>query len=242
MKHHKAVDHFSSKARLKKQDRKFVFTTFVALFFLFTGGLAGCGGKKRIENAQELAEDGMQSFEDEDYGDALESFTTLKERYPYSRYAILAELKVADAHFYRAEYPEAIAAYESFANLHPKNEAIPYVLYQIGECNYKQLLSEDRDQTPTHLAILAFERVIREHPNSNYTLKARKKIQTSRELLAKHELYVARFYYKSEHYRAALARFQGALDTYYDVINSDTQQEVEQLILACKEKLAEIIE
>ncbi len=67
-------------------------------------------------------------------------------------------------------------------------------------------------------------------------------MQTCRSLLAKHELYVGRFYYKSKHYGAALARFEGVLVGYNDVLTLDTKREVEKLILACKEKLAEVIE
>ena len=214
-----------------------------ALIFLWlVVGAAGCAfltGSKQVESAEELAEKGMESFEEEDYSDALKAFNTLKERYPYSRYAILAELKVADAHFYRQEYPEAIAAYEDFVQLHPKNEAIPYVKYQIGVCFYEQILSIDRDQTPTRLAILSFERLLKEHSDSAYASEAARKIHDCRKLLAEHELYVGRFYYKSKHYGAALGRFEGVLTGYMDVLPSETQREVERLIMACKAKLSE---
>ena len=226
-----------------EMERKPVFTIFFLLCLLLIGGLAGCGyltGSKKTESAEVLAEKGMEAFEDQDYHDALKAFTTLKERYPYSRYAILAELKVADAHFHRKEYPEAVAAYEDFIQLHPKNEAIPYVLYQIGACYYEQLLSEDRDQTPTRQAILAYQRLLKEHPNSAYGAKARENILACRKLLAEHELYVALFYFKSKHYRAALVRLEGALADYGDVLPSEKQSEVKKLIIACKEQLAEL--
>ena len=155
---------------------------------------------------------------------------------------MLAELKIGDAHFHRKEYPEAIAAYEEFASLHPKNEAIPYVLYQIGACYYAQLMTEDRDQTPTYEAIGSFERLIKSHPNSSQANRAREKIQICRELLAENEMYVARFYYKSKHYKAALARFEILLADYNDVIPSETRREIEELMTICKRRVADIIE
>ena len=237
------MDHILQRVKIVKMGRKLTWVVFLLLCLWFIEGLTGCAcltGGKKTESAEELAENGMEAFEDEDYKDALEAFTTLKERYPYSRYAILAELKVADAHFYRGEYPEAVSAYEDFIQLHPKNEAIPYVLYQIGACYYEQLLSEDRDQTPTHLAIIAFQRLLKEHPDSAYSSKASERIQDCRKLLAEHELYVANFYYKSKHYRAALSRFEGLLAGYSDVLSSDKQSQVNKLILACKEQLAEL--
>jgi outer membrane protein assembly factor BamD len=202
--------------------------------------LAGCAWfqQERVRSPEELASQGIEEFDGKDYGDAVKTFTLLKERYPYSRYAILAELKLADAYFNNERYPEAISAYEDFARLHPKNEAIPYVLYQIGECYYRQILTIDRDQTATHQAILAFERLLKSHPRSPYEEDAMKKVRSCRQHLADHEVYVGRFYYKSKHYRAALARFQGVLRGYEDVLEPEGRQEIEALAVACKEKLA----
>ena len=239
------MDQITRQAQTVKAKQKTAITASIALALIclwLAGGLAGCSclsGKKQTESAEELAEKGMESFDDEDYKDALKAFNTLKERYPYSRYAILAELKVADAHFYREEYPEAISAYEDFVQLHPKNEAIPYVKYQIGVCYYEQMLSKDRDQTPTRQAILSFERLLREHADSAYASEATKKINDCRKLLAEHELYVGRFYYKSKHYGAALGRFEGVITGYIDVLPSKTRREIEKLIMACRAKISE---
>ena len=89
-------------------------------------------GKDETGSAQELAWDGMDAYEDGDYKDAIEYFQKLKDWYPFSKYAILAELKIADAHYHLKQYDEAIFAYEEFEKLHPRNEAVPYVIYQIG--------------------------------------------------------------------------------------------------------------
>jgi outer membrane protein assembly factor BamD len=238
------VDQISHQAHTARAEQKLAIIAFALVFLWLVGGLAGCAcltGSKEVESAEVLAEKGMESFEDEDYSDALKAFNTLKERYPYSRYAILAELKVADAHFHRKEYPEAISAYEDFIQLHPKNEAIPYVKYQIGNSYYEQMLSKDRDQTPTRLAILSFERLLKEHADSAYASEATKKINDCRKLLAEHELYVGRFYYKAKHYKAALGRFEGVLTGYMDVLSPNTQRELDKLITACRARLSEEI-
>jgi outer membrane protein assembly factor BamD len=227
-----------------KRNRIVSSIILIVLFLWLIVELAGCSWfrKRDVTNPDELALRGMEAYEDGDYRGALKAFNTLKERYPYSRYAILAELKIGDAHFHRKEYPEAIAAYEEFASLHPKNEAIPYVLFQIGACYYEQLETKDRDQTATREAITSFERLVQSHPTAPEASKANERIQICRELLAKNELYVAYFYYKSKHYKAALGRFEIVLSTYSDVISSETRREVEEFVVICRRKVADIIE
>jgi outer membrane protein assembly factor BamD len=169
---------------------------------------------KEEETAQELAEEGMEAFRDKDYRKAIESFEKLKDWYPFSRYSILAELKLGDAHYHSKEYEEAIFAYEEFENLHPKNEAVPYVVYQIGRCYFDRLRSIDRDQTMAREALQTFSRLIRTYPASSYAKKAEEHMKVCNRNLAEHEFYVGMFYYKTKHYKAALERFKTVLRSY----------------------------
>lgn len=180
---------------------------------------------------------GLDKFYKHKYDDALEAFQQVKERYPFSKYATMAELRVADAQYYKKEYPEAVAAYEDFSRLHPRHPDIPRVLYQIGMCHYKQRLGIDRDQTHATEALQAFERVVKTYPKSEYAKKARSKIGRCKDLLGRHEYYVARFYYRIGEYRASMLRLQ-TLKTYYlDVKDSELQTNFRELYAKCVEKL-----
>jgi outer membrane protein assembly factor BamD len=190
-----------------------------AIICSLTVQLLGCTWfqPKAEKTARELAEEGMEAFRDKDYRKAIETFQKLNDWYPFSQYAILAELKLADAHYYRNEYEEAIFAYEEFENLHPRNEAVPYVIYQVGRCYFDRLQVIDRDQTMAREAIQAFERLIRIYPNSPFATKAEKHIRVCNQNLAEHEFYVGMFYYKTKHYKAALERFKTVLTSYPDL-------------------------
>ena len=61
----------------------------------------GCSWFQTEEDkpAQELAADGMDAMKAGRYGDAIASFEKLKDWYPFSKFAILAELKIADAYY-----------------------------------------------------------------------------------------------------------------------------------------------
>ena len=191
----------------------------VAITLWLSGQLLGCAWfqVKKEKTARELAEEGTEAFKDEDYRKAIESFEKLRDWYPFSRYSILAELKLGDAHFHRKEYDEAILAYEEFENLHPKNEAVPYVVYQRGRCYFDRLQTIDRDQTMALEAVQTFKRLIRTYPASQYAKKAEEHIKVCNRNLAEHEFYVGMFYYKSKHYRAALERFKAVLRSYPDL-------------------------
>ena len=211
----------------------------IAVVFVLIFAMGGCAWfqPKEEETARQLAQRGMQALEDHRYDQAVEAFEKLKDWYPFSEYASLAELKLGDAHYYRKAYEEAIFAYEQFESLHPKNEAVPYVVYQIGRCYFDRLQSFDRDQTMAKEAVKAFERLVRSHPESRFAEKAKAHIRVCQRNLAEHEFYVGLFYYKSEHYKAAMERFKTVVKTYPDL---GVHYRAIQYIALCRSKLANV--
>jgi outer membrane protein assembly factor BamD len=209
-----------------------IFLFFVATCFLFSG--CAWFQPEKEETAYGLAVEGMDAFKDGDYVYSMELFQKLKDRYPFSKYAILAELKIADCHYYRKEYEDAIFWYEEFEKLHPENEAVPYVIYQTGLCYLEQLDTIDRDQTPAQQAIKIFEKLVRHYPQSEYSNAARQHIKICVKSLAEHDFYVGLFYYKSKHYKAALERFGSVVRDYPDV---GVHYKALQYIPLCRAKL-----
>ncbi|MFH1983856.1 MAG: outer membrane protein assembly factor BamD [Pseudomonadota bacterium] len=191
-------------------------TAVLIIAFLIIGGCSLFKSKDE-RPANELADAGMQAYRDGRYKKAIENFEQLRDWYPFSKYAILAELKIADGYFKLEEFEDAAVAYEEFENLHPRNEAIPYVIYQIGRCHFDQIDTIDRDQGQTRRALETFQRLIERFPNDVYALKAREHERICYKSLAGHDLYVGKFYFKSRHYKAALGRFMSVVTDYPDV-------------------------
>ncbi len=160
------------------------------------------------KSAEQLASEASSAFLNEDYRDAVKAYTDLKDWYPFSKYAILAELKIADSHFHLEEYPEAIQGYGEFEKLHPRNEAIPYVINQIGLCWFNQIRTIDRDHRPAQKALVQFKRLTEQFPKSEHAEKAEEMIGKCVGHLAAHEFYVAEFYFKAKEYKAALKRYE----------------------------------
>lgn len=166
--------------------------------------------------AGQLIKEGLEAFEAGQYKTAIKHLEQLKDWYPFSKYAILAQLKIADAYYRLEQYPDAIFAYQEFEQLHPRNEAIPYVIYQTGRCYFDQVDTVDRDQSSARQALDVFQRLIRQYPENSYAKRARLHIAACQHSLAGHELYVALFYYKSKYYKAALERLKRVVTRYPD--------------------------
>ncbi|MFP4031344.1 MAG: outer membrane protein assembly factor BamD [Desulfococcaceae bacterium] len=210
--------------------------TAIVLLLVIPAGCAWFQSSVDEKTAEQLVEEGMTAFEDGKYRRAIETFQQLKDWYPFSKYAILAELKLADAHFELKEYEEAIYAYEEFERLHPRNEAVPYVIYRIGSSYIAQMNSIDRDQTAVRKALDTDRRLVRMFPDDPYAEKARNRIKTCQKNLAAHEFYVGMFYYKNDHYAPAMDRFKTVLSDYPDV---GIHQKALEYIARCQVQLNE---
>jgi outer membrane protein assembly factor BamD len=196
---------------------KKMFAVLTAFCVLFCSSCAWFGKENPEKPALDLVQDGVDSFDQGRYREAIKNFEQLKDWYPFSKYAILAELKIADAHYGLKEYAEAALAYEEFEQLHPRNEAVPYVIYQTGRCYYEQIDAIDRDQTPARKAHEIFRRLVNQYPGDPYALRAQTHIAKCIQNLAEHEFYVGRFYFKAKNYKAALKRFMTVITKYPDV-------------------------
>ncbi len=210
--------------------------TAIVFLLVIPAGCAWFQSSVDEKTAEQLVAEGMTAFEDGKYRRAIEAFRQLKDWYPFSKYAILAELKLADAHFELKEYEDAIYAYEEFERLHPRNEAAPYVIYRIGSSYIARMNSIDRDQTAVRKALDTDRRLVRMFPDDPYADKARDRIKTCQKNLAAHEFYVGMFYYKNDHFAPAMDRFKTVLSEYPDV---GVHQKALEYIARCQARMVE---
>ena len=143
---------------------------------------------------------------------------------------------IADSHFSDEEYGEAELAYNDFINLHPTNENVPYAIYQLGMCHYKQMHSIDRDQTEARKARKEFERLIARFPNSKFSMMAEKSLRECKKNLAEQEFYIGYFYFKKKQFKSALKRFETIEKEY---ANLGLDYKVSYFIVETKKRLTE---
>ncbi len=152
------------------------------------------------------------------YEESLARLRTIKNKYPYSKYAVLSELKIADIEFAREYWPEAETAYRLFKEFHPKHPRSDYVSYQMALSQYNQLPSTiDRDLADAYQTLRYFDDVILTYPNSKWVQPAKKYKNKTIKMLAEKEQYIASFYFIREHYLSALGRYEGILNRFKGV-------------------------
>lgn len=164
--------------------------------------------------AETLVKNGLEVYNRGKYFVALEYFNKVLETYRFTPQAVLAELKVADCNYYMERYTEAYIYYEKFEDMHPTNEAIPYVMYQKAMCYYKRLDRIDRDIGSAQKAIERFQLLLKAYPGSPYAKDARAKIVSSQEFLANHEFSVAKFYLRTDREKQAILRLNYLISVY----------------------------
>ena len=118
------------------------------------------------DTPQELFENGNDAMREKDYMAAIGYYSKLKESFPFSPYAKEAEVSLGDAYYLDGEYLLASEAYKDFEAMHPRDEAVPYVLLQIANSNIKSYTSIDRPTTALVEAEAYLRRVIESYPGT----------------------------------------------------------------------------
>lgn len=158
---------------------------------------------------------GEAYLKDSMYDKAIEKFSLVKNKFPYSPYALKAELRLADTYYAREDYAEAQRLYNTFSELHPKHEDRPYAIYKSGMSFYGMLPSTiDRDISIANKALGEFKKVMELYPNSPYFKDALNKYTECRTKMAEKEFYIAEFYRKRDKYLAAIQRYLNVIERY----------------------------
>jgi len=207
--------------------------------------VAGCGGGQyadevRIAREAIMGDDDRRALERADAeaiyntargflesGDptrALELYSEVQSRFPFTQYAVQSELESIYAHMDAFEHAAAISAADRFIKQHPRHDDIDYVYYLRGLTNYRRsentrqgLLAVDgTKRDPSHLrqAFTDFNLLIQNFPQSPYRKDAQLHMVEIKHRLADFELNVAEYYLRRRAWVAASRRAQFIINKY----------------------------
>jgi outer membrane protein assembly factor BamD len=189
--------------------------------------LAACGSSqsdtrvKYAVTARQNHEKGEAKLKDKAWVAAAKYFAFVKARFPYSKYAVLAEMGMADAEFGAGHYLQAIDGYKLFIKFHPTHDMTinGYASYRIGEAYYKMLPGDwwllppsyEKDQSATADAHRQLTSFLEKYPKSPYQEMAQKRLTNINQRLASHEMYVAKFYWERGKHMGTVLRLRKLL-------------------------------
>jgi outer membrane protein assembly factor BamD len=170
-------------------------------------------------NAQKAYDEAMAEFQSHNWLESQALFREVKRKYHYSKFAKLAELRIADADFEQEKFAESIRGYRQFVHDHRSDpEEVAYARSRIAEAQYRQIsesfllpTADERDQAVILDAFKELKGYVHDYPNSKESTKIKALLAEVTARLMRHELYVARFYLARDNFEAAVFRIQYAM-------------------------------
>ncbi len=189
---------------------------YINIFVIFSFlCLNACTTKKEtIKNrpAETLYKEGVQAMKAEDYEKAAQYFNEVDTQHPYSKWSKKSQIMLAYAHYEHQKYDLAVAALDTFIQLHPTHPDISYAYYLKALCHYEQISDIKRDQEPAVEALTSLNALIYRFPQSKYAKDAKIKRQYVKDHLAGQDMEVGRFYLESGQFAAAINRFRYVIE------------------------------
>ena len=192
-------------------------------------GISGCAtvdtyDGTRSWSVEKLYSEAHGELSSGNYTLAVKLYETLEALFPGGPYAQQAQMELAYAHYKGEDLEQAIASADRFIKLHPSHPNLDYIYYLKGLIFYRdstgwlarwaaQDMSE-RDPRFSREAFNAFQELVTRFPSSIYSKPALKAMEQLLDVLAGHEMCIARYYMQRGAYLAAVNRARGVLKDY----------------------------
>ena len=202
------------------------FAVLLAAALLF----AGCTATKDVstlyqgQSESKIFHDGEHSMLTGKYDEAVKHFEVMDARYPFSKNSRQNQLNIIYAYYKKDDIPSALAAADRYIKLYPTGPDVAYVYYMRGLIRFNQnhgffekYFPTDfakRDLTTLRQSYGDFRLLLHYFPRSKYIADAKIRMNYIRNLLSKHELQVAEFYFEHDAYVAAANRASGVVQHY----------------------------
>lgn len=191
-------------------------------------------------SAAELYADAQRSVRSGNWVVAIKGLRRVQARFPFDPYALQAHLDLISVHLQQRDAEQVVLEADRFIKENPRNARVDYAFYMRGLAYFPpepfvmndwfNLDEAGFDVTPAARSFQYFRRLIETYPASQYTPDARARMVWLQNLLARHELHVAKWYMRRG---AFLAAAQRATDLLRDYPESASQaQALELMVLA----------
>jgi len=176
-------------------------------------------GNNQIEEQMIKAyQDGMSSFNNKSYLEAAKKFNEAEILFPQSEWAPKASLMAAYAYYIDDYNNKAISELLSFFKKYPINPNTSYAHYLLAMSYYNKIIDEKKDTEPLKNSKKQFEYIVKNYPNTEFSLDSKFKLDLINEMIASKEMYIARHYIQKKKWIPAINRLKFIVKKYDNTI------------------------
>ena len=195
---------------------------FILFLFLFT---TECSKKEEIsvkppddKESYKIYGQALEAMNEREFFFAAQKFSEAEKILPVVEHSAKALLMSSFCYYTINFHEEAISSLEYFLKKYPADENIQYASYLIALSNYEQILDEKKDIVPLLKTKKLIEEYIKKYPNTDYTLDLKFKLGLIQNQLAAKEIYIAKFYIKTQKWIPAINRLKIVVNDYAETI------------------------
>ena len=177
--------------------------------------LAGCGsGPPTFGSAQEAYTRGVEAFEEEKYGRAIEFFRTALDFGRTSEIADDAQFMLAQAYAGDRQYLLAGTEFTRFIEFYNADPRIERAAFERIRAYVALSPRYELDQTDTRQALTYIALFLQRYPDGEYAVAASALADGLREKLARKQFESGKLYERRELFEAAVVTYRDVLDEY----------------------------
>ena len=200
--------------------RKIFLTFFLILF------ITDCSKKKDDlslnppdeKESYIIYKEGLDAMNKGEFFFAAQKFSEAEKILPVIEHSAKALLMSSYCFYTINFHDEAILSLENFLRKYPADQNVQYASYLIALSNYEQILDEKKDLKPLLKTKKIIENYIKKYPNTDYSLDLKFKLGLIMNQLAAKEIYVAKYYIKTQKWIPAINRLKFVINDYEETI------------------------
>ncbi len=204
--------------------RIFVFLILVLFFFSCSKKVIKTStiNEKSLDlQVIEAYTEGLKSLNEGDVLFAAKKFNEAEILFPQSVWAPKAALMAAYSYYSQDYYLDGVQELKRFIRIYPKHKNIDYAYYLLGVSYYEQIVDEKKDLESIMNAKETFSILVRNYPNTEYSLDAEFKLDLINDILASKEMYIGRYYFQRKKWIPSINRFKTVIEEYERTIYAE---------------------
>ena len=194
-----------------QKNKIYIFILLIAL------GVSSCSeyqkvlNKGTVESQYQMA---TKMYEEQKYGKAIQLFEKITPNYRGKPQMERIQYMIAQAHYNTKQYTLAAYYFDKFVKNYSKSSKIEEAAYLSAHSYYLASPIFSLDQKDTHEAIMAMQNFIFKYPNSPNIADANKYVKELTHKLETKSFEIAKQYYHTTDYIAAIVAFDNLLSDY----------------------------